>query len=299
MIPGTGLQALSSFPPAMGFASGLSGSILSHPWAILLILLGLLGLALGVTGIIQTRAWPKGTTEPAPRNEPENEPGPEPDPTPAPVAPVAPIPSPAADEPKKGLTTIGLPEIEARHPDVWDPTTPLQVTVHTRVRPDPDTDAQTEASLHLQQQGNETLVARLGLDAQGQARTQVQPQGKGESILIVRIQQGDKTQDSTTRTVRFVDYRNEIVETFEDFEKWATSHYPPLARRLTAREFVDRYADLVPGTPIEPLDRIVDIYELANYSDHEVDRALYLELVDAFLQLEDAGSLDGPKTEAV
>ncbi len=292
MTPGTGSLAILPFIMSIPIASGLSGSILSHPWAILLILLGLFGFVLGVTGIVQTRTWPKSERA-TPKAEPQHDSdtATTQDPRAAP-----PPPSPIASDPVKGMTTIHLPAIEERHPDVWGPDAPLDVLVSTRLQ---QQSGQTlEAALSLRQDGHETLVGRLELDAQGQARSQVQVNKKGEASVIARIQRNGTTEDTTHRSIRFVDYRNEIVETFEDFEKWATSHYPPLARRLTAREFVDRYADLVPGTPIEPLDRIVDLYELANYSDHPVDRATYLELVDAFLRLEDAGSLDGPRAEA-
>jgi hypothetical protein len=133
--------------------------------------------------------------------------------------------------------------------------------------------------------------ARFAVPAQA---TPGEEGARSEAHLVARLEVDAHPSGQAVRGIRFVAYRDEIVETFEDFTKWAAAQFAFVDRRMTAREFVDRFADAVAGCPVAPLDRIVDIYELANYSDHPVDRAVYLDFVEAFLELEDAGALDGP-----
>lgn len=284
-------------------SSGLSRSIFTNPWSILMILMGIAGVSLGVVGLIQTRRWPPGQTQAVVADADEENPEDE-----AAQAPQAPLrgSSPTATthppawsprEDPSGHVRLGLPQILERHPDVWSHDEPLDVAVTIEKEALGGQDGGT-CTLFVQRNSEKKEIDRAHAEPGKDAVFTVSPPGKGEAHLIARLHVGDETLAENARFIRFVDYRSEIVETFEDFEKWARTHYPFPNRSLTAREFTDRYADLVPGTPTPPLELIVDIYELANFSDHGVDRSLYLQLVDAFLELEDAGALEGPAAEA-
>jgi hypothetical protein len=270
--------------------TGLSRTITTNPWSILLLLAGIAALAIGILSLLQTRTWPKHT--------PEQEAMVASEPTPmvrAPrkqTEPAPPTKEPARSPRNPNAVDIQLPKVDPRHPDVWAHNEPLQVTISvnaSRLRAQP-----THCVLLVNQDGYDTTEHQAALQGEHATFT-ITPPGKGEARLEARLTKDGEVLAENTMSLRFVDYRNEIVETFEDFEKWAHTQYPLPQRSLTAREFIDRYIDLVPGTPIAPLDQIVDLYEMANFSEHPVDRSTYLLLVEAFLELEEAGALEGPQ----
>lgn len=260
--------------------AGLWGSVFSGFLPALLVLIGIGAIIVGVVAVLQTRRWPR--MQVAQQTE-EVSTGPmAADAAPAPVIP------PSSDTDR---LLIGFPDIDAAHPDVWDKETPLTVVVQTAREVDGGP-LGVRLSLHVG--GRTREIGTTGLDPEGQARFAVAFDALGEHDLIAELLADGDPRGQSVRRVRIADYRNEIVETFEDFVAWASSHFDFVDRRMTAREFVDRYADGRVRTPAGPLGRIADLYELANYSEHPVDRQTYLHLVDAFLELEAAGALEGP-----
>jgi hypothetical protein len=248
---------------------------------------------LGTMGLMQTRRWPRTApvkkrlaTVVAP-------------PSAGLSASAAARPQPAALPPRSDSDRImiELPGVSPRHPDVWAPREPLDVRVVVRRDAVAPGRAATVRLLFVAN-GRESEVGHVVPDERGHAGFTMYPDAPLEGHLVARLEVEGFHAGRAVRALRIVPYRDEIVETFEDFVKWAASHFGSVDRRLTAREFVDRYADSVPRAPHAPLDRIADIYELANYSDHPVDRAVYLDFVEAFLELEDAGALEGPGREA-
>lgn len=250
----------------------------------ILVLLGIAAILIGIVAVYQTRRWPRQERRAAAVQSPT--------PSAGPAAPTAHQPSPVLrPSTTSGELRIVYPAIDEGHPDVWG----IDAAMPVRVEADPawrGRDLILRLSLHAN--GTVHEVGHTELDAEAQARLEVPFQGRGEHDLIAEILEAGHPLAQTVRNIRIVEYRNEIVETFDDFVSWAASHYDFVDRKMTAREFVDRYADGRPGVPIAPLERVVDLYELANYSEHPIDRGIYLEMVDTFLTLEEAGALDGP-----
>lgn len=270
--------------------AGLWESVFSGFVPALLVLIGILALVFGAVSVYQTRRWPKTEPKPKPKEAPKPKAAPK-------AEPAAPGPEePVALRPTTTTRTVQIryPGIDEAHPDVWSTGEPLDVLVQVDPkRHGPDTALSVRLSVH--RGGKTELVGTVGVDERGEGTFRVPFHELGEQDLIAELLADDRPAGQAVRSIRIVDYRSEMVETFEDFLAWAASHYTFVNRKMTAREFVDRYADGRPGTPVAPLERIVDLYELANYSDHPIDRRAYLDLVDAFLQLEEAGALEGPE----
>lgn len=273
---------------------GLAENVFGSPMAVILILIGLLALVMSLTMLV--RAIPHRAGGVAHVEEGPEE-GPEATPRQAPAV-QAKTARPAPSTPRPRTTSdkvrIRFPDIDDAHPDVWDTEAPLTVVVTVR-----DGDAgRADAQVRLVRtvKGRTAPVGEAATDERGVARFEVTFPETGEQDLVATRILDDRPAGQAVRAVRVVEYRDEVVETFEDFRSWAASNFSAVDPRHTAREFIDRFADSRPGTPTAPLETIVGIYEVANYSEHPVDRATYLRMVDAFLELEDAGALDAEET---
>lgn len=266
---------------------GLFRALTDSPFGALLVLIGIGSVLFSILVIVKSRSMvtvqvPEAPA-PAPAKKREAIP-----PTPA----AKPAPAPARPRTTTDRVVIRFPAILRGHPDVWGVQEPIMVAVETDAQVVPPG---TPVSLALHRKGRTLPLGEARTDGDGVARFEAPLTEKGEADLIARLQGGD-VDGQAVRPLRVVDYREEIVETFEDFKAWADSQFDFVDLRMTAREFVDRFADGRPGTPVAPLDLIVDIYELSNYSEHPVDRSTYTRMVEAFLELETAGALDGEES---
>lgn len=267
----------------------LRESVFTSWGSVLLVLAGFLGIIVGGVAFVQTRTWPRGQTvtvkEPEEASEEETPEAPKPRTNDKSV----PVMRPASTTER---VRIRFPAIDERHPDVWDHQSPLSVLVAVdSSQLDPGADIQVVLS--GQTDGQRRRFGTRPVDATGGARYEIEAGRRGEIDLIAELRVNGEPEGQAVRSIRLVDYRDEIVETFEDFVAWAASQFGFVDRKRTAREFTDMFIDGRPGVPAAPLDTVVDLYEIANFSDHPVDRATYLQLVDAFLDLEEAGALEG------
>ncbi len=282
------MPTTNSAAPAAAWVASLTQSMMDAPVSLVLVVLAIVTMGVAVVALVQARRWPSALIVPA-KAKPE---------APKPRVPErteAPPPKPSRPRPV-GTTEhliVAFPSISERHPDVWDGSEALDVLVIVERAHFP-----ASAALHV------TLAGQVGderrafggvvPDEHGHALFSVAPGRRGEIDLVAELYADGAKQGQAVRAIRIVDYRAEIVETFDDFVSWAASQFGFVSRKRTAREFVDQFADGRPGTPVAPLETIVDIYELANFSEHAIDRSTYLRLVDAFLELEEAGALEGP-----
>lgn len=266
---------------------GLFRALTDSPFGALLVLIGIGSVLFSILVLVKSRSMmvvPAAQAPvPAPAQKREAA-------APAPAA--APTPAPPRPRATTDRIVIKFPAILRGHPDVWGIQEPIMVAVETDAQVVPPG---TPVSLAIDRKGRTIPLGEAKTDSKGVARFEAPLAEKGEADIIARLQ-GGAVDGQAVRPLRIVDYREEIVETFEDFKAWADSQFDFVDLRMTAREFVDRFADGRPGTPVAPLDRIVDIYELSNYSEHPVDRSTYTRMVEAFLELESAGALDGEES---
>lgn len=279
---------LASAQGPLPFVAAFWQSVFSSPVAVILVLMGSVTILLSAVAFVQTRTWPRAS--PVSKDDDDADDA-QPTDSGAEAAPAKParVARPATTT---DLIRIRFPAIAEQHPDVWDDEASLDV--HVRVDRDRfAADAVVQVVLSGQADGHRRVFGTTEVDSDGWARFRIEPKRKGEIDLVAALAVDGEAEGQAVRAIRIVDYRAEVVETFEDFVTWAASQFGFVDRKRTAREFVDMFIDGRPGTPAASLDEVVDIYEIANFSDHPVDRATYLRLVDAFLELEEAGALEG------
>lgn len=281
--------AIAAWP---GFAlADLSQSVFSGFWSAFLVFVGIAVMVFGTFAVVQTQRWPGRTKTRKPREKkaatPTFTPSAAPTSAPTPAGPTEATLRPT----NQGDLRLHFPQIDEAHPDVWSTDRPLEVQVELGQH------ANGDVKVTLERHRGETVhaVGERVPDDDRAVRFEIRFPHLGEEDLVVQVRHDERVLAQAVRAVRIVDYRAEIVETFEDFLAWAASQFDFVDTRRTAREFVDRFVDGRPGVPHAPLETIADIYEVANYSEHDVDRDTYLALVDAFLVLEEAGALESPE----
>jgi hypothetical protein len=88
------------------------------------------------------------------------------------------------------------------------------------------------------------------------------------------------------RTVKIVDYKEEIVEIFNALFSYIRTKGVPLFEKTTPREFeqlvIQNFGDVDRGS----LDDFVSVFEIANYSLHNLGRIEYERVYLAYLSLQ-------------
>ncbi len=80
-----------------------------------------------------------------------------------------------------------------------------------------------------------------------------------------------------TAGVRIVDYREEVVRLFNDLYHRACLQFKAATELATPREFLWTVRRQMPDTSDRHLDRVITIFEVANYSLHGIGRDDYVK----------------------
>jgi hypothetical protein len=89
--------------------------------------------------------------------------------------------------------------------------------------------------------------------------------------------------------VSLVRYEEEIERLFGEFRAYAHDALGPESRSDTARELAEKLRATSSPQTARALLELARVYELVVYGDRQADRALYLALVGALLQLQKEG----------
>jgi hypothetical protein len=170
-----------------------------------------------------------------------------------PTAPVLPAPVPDLYE---GLFQLHFPQIRAPFPLTWGADEPLELVITCQ-------DEETGESL-LSVDGGE---ARMVLLENGTATISLKLE-KGHHKISVSAIAGD----DSWANVRIVDYREEIVRIFNDMCKRFMGAVQD-GDDLTPREIERSAGAQMPETKRTWLNDAVTVFELANYSVHQIRRA--------------------------
>lgn len=119
----------------------------------------------------------------------------------------------------------------------------------------------------------------------GSVTFEVKPPGVGEVILEAEAVLGD-VRGAGTASVSLVRYEEEIERLFAEFRAYAHDALGPESRSDTARELAEKLRATSGEQLRKPLFELARVYELVVYGERKADRALYLALVGALLQLE-------------
>ncbi|MGE5465335.1 MAG: Ig-like domain-containing protein, partial [Betaproteobacteria bacterium] len=156
---------------------------------------------------------------------------------------------------------ISFPVIEPLLPAVWG--TGEELAVHVTGIPGKPVSLALDDQilLDLTMENGETTVPLI-LE-KGNHRLSVVPATGGESLA--------------TAGIRIVDYREEVVRLFNDLYHRASLQFKAATELATPREFLWTVRRQMPDASDRHLDRVITIFEVANYSLHGIGRDDYVK----------------------
>lgn len=178
---------------------------------------------------------------------------------------------------------IILPDIEPYLPAVWGVNESL--TIHGLML-DEEKEPLTGEILTLI--FNETELTSAQTDSDGKI-THTEAFDAGGIHRLTLLHGGEDLR--TGLDIKIVDYREEIIQLFNNRFREARERFQSVRDNYTARELYRYLRKETPGPCHEPLREIVFIFEEANYSLHEVNREQYTRFLRAMRTYREA--LDG------
>jgi transglutaminase-like putative cysteine protease len=110
---------------------------------------------------------------------------------------------------------------------------------------------------------------------------------KGAHKLKAKFSGDDEWEDTVVENeIRIVDYREEIVDLFNSFFKSAKTKFQSVHDEMTPRELQGALINQIQAPKHDALDTAVSIFEVADYSLHEVNRRDYEQIYLALKELE-------------
>lgn len=120
----------------------------------------------------------------------------------------------------------------------------------------------------------------------GEARVERTFTRKGPIDVTLDLKvKGEKQPRRAARTLKIVDYREEIAELFAEFKDEASRQWTPLRADATAWEIYDTILDARPQVSQVALRECVSCFEEAKFSNHPVGRPTYEKMVQALRNL--------------
>lgn len=166
---------------------------------------------------------------------------------------------------------IEFPQIDAVFPDVWGGGDEFAIGVQLSARTGEPLPGQT-----LQVFVGEVVLSELSTDELGTAEMAHVFTREDECALSCRFDgDGDLNASLSTRTVRIVDYRKEIVVLFDSLSDWAQSLGAVLPKNATPREIGAAILAERPRLDENAIDAAISVFEEADYSTHTITRQHY------------------------
>ncbi len=117
-------------------------------------------------------------------------------------------------------------------------------------------------------------MTSVNTDASGTVRLEHLFTDKGQYTFMAEYNSGTDV-ESTSRTVRIVDYREEIVDLYKGLKDWFRQIGIALDQDATPRELEEIVTKSRKGVSAAALSRVVNCFEEADYSLHPVQREHY------------------------
>jgi len=166
---------------------------------------------------------------------------------------------------------IEFSQIKSPFPDVWGLDDDLEI-VCLLVGPQGEKLAARPLEVYI----NNKLIAQLTTDKSGTGKLHYTFAEKERCEILVRLKGEPGVGDiSARRTLRIVDYREEMVNLFEALVNWFRNLGIKLGVKLTPREIEYRVLNTGRGIPERDMDRVVSCFEEADYSLHSINRSHY------------------------
>ena len=185
-----------------------------------------------------------------------------------PISPIIP-----EDNAPKPVLKINFPGINAQFPDVWGINDELETTFKL-LNPSGRIISGGELKIHVKDRDvvlttDEQGTARLLLTFSEKAVYTIEAEYKGEAA----------TRGITSkRTVKIVDYREEIIALFKSLKSWFTEQGLSFPLEATPREIEVIVTASKLNISQDILTRLIDYFEEADYSLHSITRENYLKM---------------------
>ena len=180
-----------------------------------------------------------------------------------------------ADEGLAGLhparLEIRFPQQEPDLPDVWEIGEEVGVAVHLA-----DSEGQAIVAARV-----EVAVAEGGpasplvTDDAGVCVLEWTAEALGEYVVSALARQAGGGNGSATRSLRVVDFCEEIVRLYNDFLVWAAERTPDITEQSTPREVELIVVSAGLQLDQRSLDELISRFEEADYSEHPIARRQY------------------------
>jgi transglutaminase-like putative cysteine protease len=165
---------------------------------------------------------------------------------------------------------IEFPGIEPALPDVWGEGNELEVVCDLK-----NADGSPLVSKKIDFYIGKS-INRITTGPNGSGLLQCTFKKKGQYQLTAKYKgEAEGETASASRTIRIVDYREEIVDLFRALLEWLRVQGLSLPSRATPREIKKILAEAKKAIPSEALDKVITGFEEADYSLHNIERASY------------------------
>lgn len=196
---------------------------------------------------------------------------------------------PRAGAPALAIQWVDIPE---GAPDVWGAGDALRVRVAASRGGKPLAGARIEVFLvagNAKSGERRAIGGPVAVGADGALEVPIVIPETGEVQFQAEATAAEGGAARAERALRLVRYADEVQALFNDFRAWANAKVPGCRDALTAREVADILTPGADAAGARALAEVARIYELVAYGERSADRALYVALLRAFNDLEDAG----------
>jgi hypothetical protein len=196
------------------------------------------------------------------------------------------VPLPRREEPSHEVSlAIEFPQIKNPFPDVWGLDEALEIVCHLA-----GPQGYGLATKPLEVYLNSKLITRLTTDKSGTGKLNYTFTEKGQHELMVRSKEEPEVKDvSAQRTLRIVDYREEIVNLFEALLNWFHELGIEISTESTPHEIEYRVLNAGKGIPEKDMAKVVNCFEEADYSLHSINRSHYQAMYLAQREIREHG----------
>ncbi len=165
---------------------------------------------------------------------------------------------------------IAFPQISTDLPDVWGRDDDLLIVFSVAGSPQ----MLAQYSLDIDLEPGSSLRSPIASDGCA-SRTHIFRQTGVYTIQAVLVKDVRNGYLPTSRMVRIVDYREEIVRLYNEMLAALKSQGFPLTSKMTAREVEIRLGKAYPTLSADTTNSLVSVFEEANYSLHPIARSAY------------------------
>jgi len=181
------------------------------------------------------------------------------------------------------MEEVQFPQVRQPFPDVWG--TGYFFEVRSRLLDD-DSDGLASTSVSCEIAGSEVQTTQT--DAEGYATFRLRFKAPGTyTIRTVFAGNDDYRPSDAQRTLRVVDYREEIVRLFHSYLQQSGASIPEETTPREAPRIIRRHVAQVDASALEEL---VGVFEEADYSTHEMTREQFERAYIARLRLVEPAS---------